>query len=83
MSIRTTITLDEDVVERVKDESRVRGDSFRNTLNDLLRVAFVHLQATKPRPRFVVKPTAMGVKVGLNYDSIEALLSNGEGESHK
>ncbi len=83
MSIRTTVTLDDDVVDRVKAECRVRGSSFRDTLNDLLRIAFVHLQASKPRPRFVVKPTAMGVKAGINYDSIESLLSYAEGESHK
>ncbi|HYZ87577.1 MAG TPA: hypothetical protein VE621_24390 [Bryobacteraceae bacterium] len=37
MSTRTTVTLDDDVLERVKRESRSRGASFRDTLNDLLR----------------------------------------------
>ena len=41
MSIRTTVTLDDDVVARVKRESRSRGASFRDTLNDLLRAALV------------------------------------------
>lgn len=83
MSIRTTVTLDEDVLDRIKGESRVRGASFRDTLNDLLRVALLQLQTTKPRSRFVVKPTAMGVKTGLNYDSIESLIAYGEGEAHR
>lgn len=38
MSIRTTVTLDEDVLERVKAESRARGLSFRETFNQLLRL---------------------------------------------
>jgi hypothetical protein len=39
MSIRTTVTLDDDVVEQLKRESRSRESSFRDTLNDLLRMA--------------------------------------------
>ena len=41
MSIRTTVTLDEDVLDRVRRESRSRGASFRDTLNDLLRFALI------------------------------------------
>ena len=36
MSIRTTVTLDDDVAFRAKQESLTRGASFRDTLNDLL-----------------------------------------------
>ena len=83
MSIRTTITLDEDVAERVKRESRSRGISFRATLNDLLRAALLGLD-NKPRLRTLrIKPTPMGYKPGLNYDSIESLLEYGEGELHR
>jgi len=83
MSIRTTVTLDEDVLERVKAESRSRGASFRETLNELLRLAFA-TQASQPvRSGFRVKPSHMGYRPGLNYDSIESLLEIGEGEVHR
>jgi hypothetical protein len=83
MSIRTTVTLDDDVAERVKRESRSRGASFRDTLNDLLRTALVH-QADKPKRRkLLIKPSHMGYRPGLNYDSVEALLEYGEGEWHR
>jgi hypothetical protein len=39
MSIRTTGTLDDGLLERVKRESRSREASFSATLNDLLREA--------------------------------------------
>lgn len=42
MSIRTTVTLDEDVLERVKQESRARGASFRDTLNELVRTGLLY-----------------------------------------
>lgn len=83
MSIRTTVTLDEDVLERVKSESRSRGASFRHTLNDLLRTAMLNSQ-TKPRSRSLkIKPTHMGYREGLNHDDIESLLTLGEGERHQ
>ncbi len=83
MSIRTTVTLDEDVVARVKRESRSRGASFRDTLNDLLRAALVGID-NKPRRRALgIKATPMGHKPGLNYDNIESLIEYGEGERHR
>jgi len=83
MSIRTTVTLDDDVVARIKSESQSRGASFRETLNDLLRTALLGVD-NKPRRRTLkIKPTHMGHKPGMNYDSIESLLEYGEGEQHR
>jgi hypothetical protein len=82
MSVRTTVTLDEDVLDRVKRESRARGASFRETLNDLLRTALSlenrpHLRSLK------IQPDRMGYRMGLNYDDVESLLEYGEGEQHR
>ena len=83
MSTRTTIRLDEDVLERVKRESRSRGVPFRETLNDLLRTALVALE-TQPRRRSIkIKPAHMGYREGLDYDNVESLLEYGEGERHR
>ena len=82
MSIRTTVTLDDDVVVRVRHESQSRGSSFRETLNDLLRAALLNTER-RPQPRAIeIKPTRMGYKPGLNYDSIESLVEYGEGDRH-
>lgn len=83
MSIRTTVTLDDDVQERVKRESRSRGASFRDTLNDLLRVALLHVEQKPRRRTLKIEPTRMGYRAGLNYDSVESLLEYGEGEEHR
>jgi Arc/MetJ family transcription regulator len=55
MSIRTTVTLDEDVLQRVKEESRLRGASFRDTLNDLLRQALLAPSPGSQRRNFEIK----------------------------
>jgi hypothetical protein len=83
VSIRTTITLDDDVLSRVKDESRSRGKSFRDTLNDLLRLALVNLDSTPRGRKLNIKPTHMGYRPGLNHDDIASLLEYGESEQHR
>ena len=77
------MTLDEDVIEKVKQESRTRGASFRDTLNDLLRTALLKTENKPRRSNFRVKPTHMGYRPELNYDDIEGLISYAEGEDHK
>ncbi len=84
MSIRTSVTLDEDVLERVKAESKRRGSSFKNTLNELRRRALATSDPVQPPVPFEVKPMSMGQQVpGLNYDDIESLIEYGEGPFHR
>ena len=83
MSIRTTITLDEDVVERVKQESRQRGDSFKDTLNNLLRLALSVEKAPAERKPFKVQPFRAKPVPGLNYDNVAELLDYAEGEDRQ
>lgn len=83
MSIRTTVTLDEDVLENLKRESRLRGTSFRDTLNDILRTALLNAQDKPVKRSLTIQPVPMGLKPGLNYDDVESLLEYGEGELHR
>ncbi|MBC7928412.1 MAG: hypothetical protein H7039_22445 [Bryobacteraceae bacterium] len=82
MSIGTEVTLDDDVSERVKQESRVRGTSVRDTVNNLIRVGLNNLDA-KPRRTLEIRPTHMGHRPELNYDSVDSLLEYGETEQHR
>lgn len=60
MSLRIAVTLDDDVVARVKRESQSRGMSFRDTLNDLPRAALLGADSKPPRRTLRIKPTHMG-----------------------
>ncbi|MEO8660018.1 MAG: CopG family transcriptional regulator [Bryobacteraceae bacterium] len=82
MSIRTTVTLDEDVLERVKAESRAKGISFRDALNELLRQSLSNVEQPRPRTLMIV-PKALGFPTGLNHDSVASLMEYGEGEQHR
>lgn len=82
MGIRTTVTLDEDVLERVKQESRSRGRPFRQTLNDLLRQSLD--RAKEPiRRNFKVVPFETGLRTDVNYDCTSELLEFLDGREHR
>lgn len=83
MSIRTTVTLDDDVAERVRERSRAQGIPFRDALNQLLRLALATQESPPDRRNFRIKPSHMGYRPGLPYDNVEALLEYGEGEWHR
>ncbi len=73
--MRTTITLDDDVAEKLQTEMRRRRTTnFKATLNDVLRhglLARRELAAAKP---FKVRARRLGNKPGLNYDNVGELL---------
>jgi hypothetical protein len=75
------VTLDDDVVDRVRQASRSRGESFRETLNNLLRLGLATLQKRAESRVFRVTPSPMGRVPARNYDKIDSLLERGEGES--
>ena len=83
MSIRTTVTLDEDVVERLKDEARSRGIPFRQALNEILRTGLLAARIPHQAPPFRIEPKHMGTRPGVDYDNIASLLEIGEGDGHR
>ena len=83
MSIRTTITLEEDLVERVKQESRQRGVSFKDTVNNLLRLALSVEKVTGERKPFKIQPFNSTPVAGLDFDNIQELLDYAEGEDRR
>lgn len=75
--------LDDDLVERIKDQSRSRGSSFRDTLNQLLRTALLNDSSKRGQRTLTIAPRHMGYRQGLNHGSVEALIEFGEGQLHR
>ena len=69
---RTTVTLDGDVRRRGAEFCRSRGISFREGLNELVRLGLLAQQ-----------PRSMGLKPGFSYDNIEELIEVAEGPLHR
>ena len=83
MSIRTTVTLDEDVLARVKAASAQRAAPFRRVLNDLLREALAQAESAPQKRELKLYVTDMGAFPGVDYSSTKSMLESGEGPRHR
>ena len=81
--MRTTLTLDEDIIAKLNAEMRRSGKSFKETVNNFLRVGLNMQREMKSAGRFKVRARPLGVVPGLNYDNIGELLEQLEGPFHK
>jgi hypothetical protein len=72
--VRTTLTLERDVAERLKQEMRRTGKGLKATLNEALRRGLQMSGARAPRRRFGVEPHAFGVKPGIDLNRINQLV---------
>jgi plasmid stability protein len=77
------LTLDDDVAAKLKVESARSGRSFKELVNDHLRFALTARQDERVRKPFKIEAQAMGLRPGLSYDNIEALLDQLEGPARR
>jgi hypothetical protein len=80
--MRTTVTLDPDVVSLLKDEAHERGQSFKIALNEAVRQAFQSRRAPSPRrKRFVVKARSMSLRPGIDPTRLGELADEMESDA--
>jgi hypothetical protein len=73
--MRTTLTLDDDVVVKVKAEMRRTGEGFKQTVNNLLRLGLNARRGTLPKRKFVVDARDLGDTLpGISLDNVGELL---------
>jgi hypothetical protein len=71
--VRTTLTLEPDVAERLRQEMRRSGKGLKETVNDAMRLGLgVSGKRSRP-PRFVVRPHAFGFRPGIDLDRLNQL----------
>lgn len=63
--MRTTLTLDEDVAQQIRQLMRERGTGFKETVNELLRRG---LRPSQPAERFQTPTFSSGVLPGMDLD---------------
>lgn len=82
--MRTTITLDPDVAEKLNAEMRRRKtNNFKQTVNDVLRRGLLSHKELSAASPFKVRARRLGAKPGLQFDNVGELLEQLEGADHK
>jgi mRNA-degrading endonuclease RelE of RelBE toxin-antitoxin system len=73
--MRTTVTLEPDIANKIKELSHRRRASFKATLNDVLRRGLAQQEGRpEQRERFVVQAHSGGFRPGIDADKLNQLL---------
>ena len=77
--MRTTLTLDDDVYKKLEAERHRTGRSFKEVVNERLRLALIASRKEAPRREFRVDAKDMGLRPGVDLSNIEQLLDQLDG----
>ena len=81
--MRTTLTLDDDVIDKAKAVAAKRHLSFRAVVNAALRIGLEEVEKPATQRSYQTEPHAMGLRTGYNLNNIQELLAQAEGEDFK
>lgn len=81
--MRTTLTIDDDVLDKARMIAGRLHSPFRYVINEALRAGLrVVEKPTRSRP-YHTKPRDLGLKAGRSLDNIQELIAQIEGEEHR
>jgi hypothetical protein len=83
ITMRTTLTIDNDVLDRARAISAKLRKPFKTVINEALRTGLDQVERPAERRRYKTKPHRLGLKSGRNLDNIQELLSQVEGEESR
>ena len=81
--MRTTISIDDDVLDKARSVAARLHTPFRRVVNEALRSGLKAVEEpAKSRP-YQTRPRKMGLRPGRNLDNIQELLAQVEGEGRR
>ena len=78
--MRTTLTIDDDIADFLKEQSRLHEKSFKQVVNETLRRGMSPRANEKPRKPFKVKPFPGGFAPGVDPLKLNQLVDQLEVE---
>ena len=81
--MRTTLTLDEDVMAKLRQEMARTGAGMKEVVNAFLRRGLEAPNAEEIAQPFVVQAQSMGLKAGIDLDDISGLLDFLDGPAQR
>jgi hypothetical protein len=79
--MRTTLTIEEDVLDRARSVASRLHAPFRRVINEALRAGLDAVEAPARQRAYSTQPHKMGLRTGRNLDNIHELLAQVEGEN--
>lgn len=79
--MRTTLTLDDDVLDRARAVARKLHTPFRQVVNEALRAGLKTVEKPALTREYRTQPRSLGLKSGRNLDNIQELLAHVDGEA--
>lgn len=78
--MRTTLTIDDDLMAQIEDLRRKKGLSFKGAVNYLLR-AGIQFQAQPPKPKpHRTQPRKLGLRSGIDPTKLNQLIDELEAD---
>jgi len=81
--MRTTLSLDEDVLQRARTVASQLRVPFKTVVNEALRVGLSEVEKPAKQRPYKTAPHAMGLRSGLSADNVQELLAQAEGEGFR
>jgi len=81
--MRTTLSIDDDVLEKARAVAAKVGWPFRKVVNEALRAGLNQVERPATQRPYKTDPHAMGLRSGRNLDNIQELLAQVEGEDFR
>ncbi|MGO9570991.1 MAG: DUF2191 domain-containing protein [Desulfomonilaceae bacterium] len=81
--MRTTLSIDDDVMDRARAVAAKLRSPFRTIVNEALRAGLDLVEKPAKQRRYETEPHAMGLRSGRNIDNIQELLAQIEGEDSR
>lgn len=78
--MRTTVNIDDDVLDRARELAAKQKTSFRSVVNEALRAGIAIVAEPAEQRPHATDPHAMGLRAGYSLDNIGELLARVEGE---
>ncbi len=77
--VRTTLTLDDDIADKLREAAGKAGRPFKQIVNETLRLGLNAKRTMKPRKPFTVRTRDTELRPGFELDCVSSLLEDLEG----
>ena len=81
--MRTTLTIDDDVLDKARLVAERLRTPFRRVVNEAIRAGLQAVAAPARSRAYHTRPHKLGLKAGRSLDNTQELLAQIEGEDHR